>query len=130
MEEDRQAERDRVGGQDGEKGGKSEWVSEKHGLDPPASERGRCHGWGELVRWGLRGAGVSPSLLGHRPAAWTRAGQRVSPLTIGGVWPEGDLDLKLLVGVLDGGQGQVGLGALREVGHHPLCNWGETASCS
>lgn len=43
------------------------------------------------------------------------------PLTIGGVGPEGDLDLKLPVGVFDGGQRQEGVGGLREVGHHSLC---------
>lgn len=42
-------------------------------------------------------------------------------LTICRVWPEGDLDLKLPVGVFDGGKRQEGVGCLSEVGYHSLC---------
>lgn len=43
------------------------------------------------------------------------------PLTIRRVWPEGDLDLKLPVGIFDGGKWQEGVGCLGEVGYHSLC---------
>jgi hypothetical protein len=42
-------------------------------------------------------------------------------LTIRRVWPEGDLDLKLPVGIFDGGKWQEGVGCLGEVGYHSLC---------
>lgn len=41
--------------------------------------------------------------------------------TICRVWPEGNLDLKLPVGVFDGGKRQEGVGCLGEVGDHSLC---------
>lgn len=43
------------------------------------------------------------------------------PRTIRRVWPEGDLDLKLPVGIFDGGKWQEGVGSLGEVGYHSLC---------
>ena len=42
-------------------------------------------------------------------------------LTIGSIRPEGDLDLKCHVGILDGGQWQEGAGRLCEVRHQALC---------
>lgn len=42
-------------------------------------------------------------------------------LTIRRVGPEGDLDLKLPVGIFDGGKWQEGVRCLGEVGYHSLC---------
>ena len=42
-------------------------------------------------------------------------------LTIRIVWPEADLDAEGLVGVLDGGQSEIGQGLLGEMGHHSIC---------
>lgn len=41
--------------------------------------------------------------------------------TICRVWPEGNLDLKLPVGIFDGGKWQEGVRCLSEVGYHSLC---------
>ena len=101
-----------------------EQASQRSGWRSKAEERARA---GEPGRSGGPGTGGSEDqrLPGLVPR-WQ--GPRRSPasaplprLTIRGVWPEGDLDLKLPVGVLDGGQRQEGVGGLREVGHHTLC---------
>ena len=99
-------------------------ASQRSGWRSKAEERARA---GEPGRSGGPGTGGSEDqrLPGLVPR-WQ--GPRRSPasaplprLTIRRVWPEGDLDLKLPVGVLDGGQRQEGVGGLREVGHHTLC---------
>lgn len=45
-------------------------------------------------------------------------------LTIGSIRSEGDEDLKPLVGILDGGQGEEGAGRLPKIGDHVLCKDG------
>lgn len=87
------------------------------------SQRGGCPaGLGAPGRGGAskdqRLPGLVPRWQGSRRSP---ASTPLPRLTVRRVRPEGDLDLKLPVGVLDGGQWQEGVGGLREVGYHALC---------
>lgn len=62
--------------------------------------------------------GRGKSWRGHKGGHRTRGAHG---LTISSIRSEGDEDLKLLVGVLDGGQGEEGVGRLPEIGDHVLC---------
>lgn len=92
--------------------GGHEWDMEGHG------GTWREHGGDMEGMW----RGHDGEMEGHE-GTWGDTGAP-SSLTISSVRPEGDEDLKPLVGVLDGGQGQEGAGRLSEIGEQALCRIG------
>lgn len=95
---------EKQGGGDSQRGGSQQALGPQDG-----------GGWGSEDQ---RLPGLVPRWQGSRRSP---ASTPLPRLTVRRVRPEGDLDLKLPVGVLDGGQWQEGVGGLREVGYHALC---------